>query len=101
MYTDAKIKEEIPGNEQAVIYVYGKYKNVVYFEALSFLKSDSEAEVFTQDFLINFIYGERGIRKFDPQRSSLNTYLRLRLRSELKTQLSRSKREKERQVEYS
>ena len=85
MYTDAELKEEIlKNNKDAIECFYNKYRKRVYFAALSSLSSEEEAEDFTHDFLIDFLFSkegkESGIAGFIPGSRKLDKYIRVRIK---------------------
>ncbi len=102
MYTDDELKQRILDlDSEAIDYLYQKYSNRVYSAAMSVLKSRELAEDFTQDFFIKFIYGNRGIKRFDAERGTLSAYINVRLRSERIDRLRQIQKKDEMEVDLS
>jgi len=103
MLNDVELRQAILDlDRDAMEYVCKEYESTVYNYALKILKSEEDAEDFTQDFFPLLLYGyernRRGIEAFDPDRGSLSTFIKIRLRGRVYNRYNQLRTERQRHV---
>lgn len=98
MYTDSELRKQILElDQEAMAYFYSRFRDKVLGLARKWLKSEDYAQDFIHDFFERFMFGRKGhasvMEAFNPDRSTLETFLNKELSYRLLDAVRRKQRQ--------